>query len=201
MAERYTGERLEAACARAVRIGNPTRKSVEAILKSGLDKVALPSEAEPNSVKHENIRGGDYFDRGEATASSADEIEERYLTEERLAIKNEERTDTDPRPPSGGPSKSLSDTSEQSNGIAAAAESRASQSAEGPLEATLRRLRSAWESPNGSQHDSLTQQGEEDVPPDHDKEDRMHAERISQIQYEADIREPTSFKPNQGWIQ
>lgn len=202
MAERYTGERLEAACARAVRIGNPTRKSVEAILKSGLDKAALPSEAEPNSVKHENIRGGDYFDRGEATASSTDEIEERYLTEERLAIKNDARTGDDSRPPSGGPSKALTDTSAQSNRIATAAGSGASaQSAEGPLVATLRRLRSAWKLPNGSQHDSLTQRGEEDVPPDHDKEDQIRAERIPQIQREADTREPISFKPHQGWIQ
>ena len=34
LAERYGAERLEAACGRAMRIGNPTRKSVESILKS-----------------------------------------------------------------------------------------------------------------------------------------------------------------------
>ena len=86
MGERYGQDRLEAACERAIRIGNPARKSVEAILKSGLDKVALAKEVEAPRIAHENIRGGEYFDRGETTAS-ADEIEARYLSEERLAIK------------------------------------------------------------------------------------------------------------------
>jgi hypothetical protein len=89
LGKRYGSERLEAACARALAINNPTRKSVEAILKSGLEKVALTEEAEAKPVIHENIRGGDYFDRGEVEAISSNEIDLRYLEEERFAIMNE----------------------------------------------------------------------------------------------------------------
>jgi transposase len=95
LGERYGSERLEAACARALRIGNPTRRSVEAILKSGLEKVALAEEVEPRRVMHENIRGGDYFDRGEATSSrEEEEIEARYLEAERQSIIHELRADS-----------------------------------------------------------------------------------------------------------
>jgi hypothetical protein len=67
---------------------------VEAILKKGLEKVALVEEVEAKPVVHENIRGGDYFDRGEATPSNEeDNIEARYLEEERQSIIHEPRTD------------------------------------------------------------------------------------------------------------
>jgi transposase len=67
-AKQYGATRTEAACVRAMAIGNPTRKSVEAILKSGLDRVALNEEpANTNIVRHENIRGGDYYDQGGGT--------------------------------------------------------------------------------------------------------------------------------------
>jgi len=90
MAERYGVERLEAACRRAVAIGNPRYKSVEAILKSGLDRVALTEAAETKTVLHENIRGGAYFDREEVElTTNRDQIEARYLDEERSAIMNE----------------------------------------------------------------------------------------------------------------
>ena len=46
MGERYGAERLEAACGRAIAIKNPTYKSVEAILKAGLDKVAPTAEVQ-----------------------------------------------------------------------------------------------------------------------------------------------------------
>jgi transposase len=65
-ASKYGHARTEAACARALAIGNPTRKSVEAILARGLDRVPLDEEAAVNNlVCHENIRGGDYFDKKE----------------------------------------------------------------------------------------------------------------------------------------
>jgi hypothetical protein len=86
MGDRYGSDRLEAACARALRLGNPVRKSVEAILKSGLDKIALPEEVEAKTITHENIRGGAYFDREETKAKSDEEIEACYLEEERVAI-------------------------------------------------------------------------------------------------------------------
>jgi transposase len=61
----YGHERTEAACRRALTIGAPTRKSVEAILKRGLDRIPVTDEKTPNIVVHENIRGGDYFDKEE----------------------------------------------------------------------------------------------------------------------------------------
>jgi transposase len=95
MGERHGEERLEAACGRALAIGNPTARSVEAILKSGLEKVALVAEVEAKPVVHENIRGGGYFDRGEATAKCGDEeIEARYLKEERQSIIHEPSTES-----------------------------------------------------------------------------------------------------------
>jgi transposase len=95
MGEKYGDERLEAACARALAIGNPKLRSVEAILKSGLEKVALAEEVESKPVVHENIRGGDYFDREEATSrSEEEEIEARYLEDERRSIIHERSTES-----------------------------------------------------------------------------------------------------------
>ena len=87
MGDRYGKERLEAACSRALAIGNPTRKSVDAILKSGIDKIAPRVEAPRRNVVHENIRGGAYFDREEMVMTPSDEIDARYLEEERLGIR------------------------------------------------------------------------------------------------------------------
>jgi transposase len=65
-AKQYGHERTDAACKRALRIGAPTRKSVEAILKRGLDRAPIEdADAAPRIVVHENIRGGDYFDKKE----------------------------------------------------------------------------------------------------------------------------------------
>jgi transposase len=95
MGERYGEERLEAACARALAIGSPTYKTVGSILKNGLDKMKRAEEVEAKPVVHENIRGGAYFDREEQEAArGADEVEARYLEEERFAIMNESCADT-----------------------------------------------------------------------------------------------------------
>ena len=53
--------------ARARASERPTRKSVEAILKRGLDRAPARrcADAAPRIVVHENIRGGDYFDKKE----------------------------------------------------------------------------------------------------------------------------------------
>jgi transposase len=57
----YSDERLEAACTRAVLIGATSYRSVESILKNGLDSKPLP-EAEPSPpVHHSNIRGSQYY--------------------------------------------------------------------------------------------------------------------------------------------
>lgn len=74
-AKAYGHERTEAACGRALAIGSPTRKSVEAILKRGLDRVPLADEKTPNIVVHENIRGGDYFDKEEQHDQRRDDEE------------------------------------------------------------------------------------------------------------------------------
>ena len=58
----YTDQRLEAACGRALIIGAVSFRSVESILKTGLDNKPIPSlndQAEP--IQHHNIRGADYF--------------------------------------------------------------------------------------------------------------------------------------------
>jgi len=59
----YTDQRLEAACSRALIIGTTSFRSVESILKTGLDSKAIPSlhDNEADSVQHQNIRGADYY--------------------------------------------------------------------------------------------------------------------------------------------
>jgi transposase len=55
-------ERLEAACRRALRIGSCSYKSIESILRQGLDRQTLPEPAQPPlPIAHENIRGADYY--------------------------------------------------------------------------------------------------------------------------------------------
>jgi transposase len=62
LAEKYGALRLEAAAQRALQTDVPTYKSVAAILKNGLDALALPA-AQPASppLEHDNIRGADYY--------------------------------------------------------------------------------------------------------------------------------------------
>ena len=65
-AKKYSRERLNSACARALLINSPTRSSVESILKQGLDLVSVdPSisavQEELNLDHHENVRGEDYY--------------------------------------------------------------------------------------------------------------------------------------------
>ena len=58
----YGDERLEAACRRALRIGSPSYKSIDSILRQGLDRKALPEQQELElSIEHDNIRGADYY--------------------------------------------------------------------------------------------------------------------------------------------
>ena len=147
MAERYGAARVEAACARALAIKNPRYKSVEAILKSGLDKVALTEEVESKPVVHDNIRGGAYFDRGEVESAGksdevSDQIEARYLEEERFAIMNEPSTDSKPPKHRVGPVK---EHPEASNGVTlGAVEAAPRRATTGPLPALLERLQAMW---------------------------------------------------------
>lgn len=70
----YGPERLEAACRRALTIGACSYKSIESILKNGLDRTPLPVSL-PASVapRHANIRGPAYYStsQGEPNADSS----------------------------------------------------------------------------------------------------------------------------------
>jgi transposase len=62
LARSYGAERLEAACARALSIRSPTYRSIDAILKSGMDRQPLrPEPAQGSLPLHENVRGADYY--------------------------------------------------------------------------------------------------------------------------------------------
>jgi transposase len=67
LGKRYSPERLEAACARALQIKAYSYRSVESILRNGLDRhsPALVSNDSKPPVQHANIRGKDYYLRKE----------------------------------------------------------------------------------------------------------------------------------------
>lgn len=56
-------ERLEAACTRALAIGAPLYRSVDSILKRGVDRQPLAAAAAPlpTVAQHDNVRGPDYY--------------------------------------------------------------------------------------------------------------------------------------------
>ncbi len=62
---RYTPDRIEAACERALVAGARSYRNVESILKHGLDKQPLSTPAQSSEeaapLDHENIRGPDYY--------------------------------------------------------------------------------------------------------------------------------------------
>ena len=62
LGKRYGDKRLEAACRRALALGAHAYKSVESILKNGLDRKPLPpATPEPPAIDHRNLRGPDYY--------------------------------------------------------------------------------------------------------------------------------------------
>lgn len=61
LAKNYPPARLENACARALSIGGHSFRSVDAILKSGLDQQPVVNKPKQLTIVHENIRGGGYF--------------------------------------------------------------------------------------------------------------------------------------------
>ena len=73
LADRYGRERVDAACARAMSIGSPSFKSVQAILKSGLDRAPLAEPPARDAIDHDNIRGASYFDKEEDSAQRRDD--------------------------------------------------------------------------------------------------------------------------------
>jgi transposase len=63
LSQRYGGERLEAACRRALQVGAASYRSVRSILLVGLDRQEMPT-AEPSASLprvHENLRGASYY--------------------------------------------------------------------------------------------------------------------------------------------
>jgi transposase len=62
LGERYGTARLEAACTRALAAHSYTYRSVESILRTGLDKQPLaPQPATPLHPDHDNLRGPGYY--------------------------------------------------------------------------------------------------------------------------------------------
>lgn len=62
LGKRYGVERLEVACLRVLAIGVPRYKSLESILRRGLDAKALPEQHElALAIEHDNVRGAEYF--------------------------------------------------------------------------------------------------------------------------------------------
>lgn len=63
LAKKYSPERLEAACKRALKIKAYSYKSVSSILKTGLDQqpLLLDDTYPEKTVIHQNIRGEDYY--------------------------------------------------------------------------------------------------------------------------------------------
>jgi transposase len=74
LAKTYGEPRLEAACRRALTIGSPTRKRIEAILEAKLDQhpdlfPGADTAAPTASRTHQNVRGADYFRATTQTAT------------------------------------------------------------------------------------------------------------------------------------
>jgi hypothetical protein len=63
LADRYSPQRLEAACRRAVALQACSYRSIKSILKTGLDHQPLEPVVSPeiHSQMHANVRGADYY--------------------------------------------------------------------------------------------------------------------------------------------
>jgi transposase len=62
LSRRYGAERLEKASERALLLGAPTRRSVDSILKQGVDRLpVVEEEAVRELPAHENVRGPGYY--------------------------------------------------------------------------------------------------------------------------------------------
>lgn len=61
LGQAYGEARLEAACQRASALQAYSYKSIESILKHGLDQKPLSCTPEPSPLRHPNIRGAEYY--------------------------------------------------------------------------------------------------------------------------------------------
>jgi hypothetical protein len=170
MGERYGADRLEAACTKAMAINNPKYKSVEAILKTGLDKACGKEEVSATTVSHGNIRGGAYFDRKEVDASpDLDAIEARYLEEERTSIIQEPRVGPEVHP------KDTGHTQQQGATDALASTTDAKEASAEPLPVMIGRLRARWSAPGTPQQNKPPKRYQ--VRENEPREDGVHEER------------------------
>ena len=62
LGERYSPERLEAACMRALSMGATSCRSVRSILERGLDRADEAATIIPPALAHTNVRGAAYYD-------------------------------------------------------------------------------------------------------------------------------------------
>jgi len=61
LSNRYGEDRLEKACKKALDAGANRYQQVELILKNNLEEVSCSSNQNLSSIKHNNIRGSDYY--------------------------------------------------------------------------------------------------------------------------------------------
>jgi transposase len=61
LADRYSPQRVEAACGRALAVRALSYKSVESILRHGLDNQPLPTPSTRTHPEHRNVRGPGYY--------------------------------------------------------------------------------------------------------------------------------------------
>lgn len=61
LGKRFSKERLENACKRALKIGGISFKSIQSILNKGLDMQKLSTNTNTINIEHENIRGSNYY--------------------------------------------------------------------------------------------------------------------------------------------
>lgn len=61
LGKKFSRERLEAACERALYIKGVSYTSIKSILANNLDQKPLPKQQELFTVAHDNILGTDYY--------------------------------------------------------------------------------------------------------------------------------------------
>jgi len=62
LGKEHGAARLDAACERALHLGALSHKSLKSILKTGLDRLPLPTHAaDQTSIPHDNVRGPEYY--------------------------------------------------------------------------------------------------------------------------------------------
>jgi hypothetical protein len=61
LAKSYGNDRMEKACERALQLSRLSYRSIDSILKSGIEQLELFADQPDQIPEHENIRGADYY--------------------------------------------------------------------------------------------------------------------------------------------